>query len=183
MALTATADVTTRKDILQQLQLTDPYVHLDSFDRPNIRFTLAEKYSGEQQVIGYVKKKKDECGIIYCNSRWRVEKLAEVLKSEGIKAAAYHAGLETGLRNKVQDDFTKDNIQIVVATVAFGLGINKPNIRFVLHFEPPRTLESYYQEIGRAGRDGLAAEAIFYTMKKTLPALKSSLAMVIMKNV
>ncbi|XQW85045.1 DNA helicase RecQ [Thalassotalea piscium] len=161
LALTATADVTTRKDILSQLQLHQPNIHIDSFDRPNIRLTMADKYNGIQQAISYVKKRGLESGIIYCNSRWQVENLAKALASSGVSCAAYHAGLESEIRNNVQDNFAKDNIQVVVATIAFGLGINKLNVRYVIHFEPPRTLESYYQEIGRAGRDGLAAEALF----------------------
>ena len=176
MALTATADVTTRKDILNQLALPNPYIHLDSFDRPNIRFTLAPKYNGEKQLLGYIKKKGDDSGIIYCNSRWQVENIAKYLAASGINCAAYHAGLENDIRSIVQEGFTKDNIQVVVATVAFGLGINKPNVRYVIHYEPPRTLESYYQEIGRAGRDGLNAEALFLVDDKDVSRIKKRIS-------
>ncbi|WP_196252277.1 DNA helicase RecQ [Haemophilus influenzae] len=162
MALTATADYATQQDILRHLNLKNLHKYIGSFDRPNIRYTLEEKYKPMEQLTCFVLAQKGKSGIIYCNSRNKVERIAESLRNKGVSAAAYHAGMETAIRERVQQDFQRDNVQVVVATIAFGMGINKSNVRFVAHFDLPRSIESYYQETGRAGRDDLPAEAVLF---------------------
>jgi ATP-dependent DNA helicase RecQ len=172
MALTATADKATQQDILQQLQLNNPFVQISSFDRPNIRYTLEEKFHPLQQVIKYLKEQENNSGIIYCTSRKRVDEVSAQLSSHGFNATGYHAGLEQAVRQKAQEDFSRDDVQIIVATVAFGMGINKPNVRFVIHYDIPKNIESYYQETGRAGRDGLPAEALMLFDPSDIPRVK-----------
>lgn len=162
IALTATADRLTRKDIIEKLELNRPATFVSSFNRANIRYTIEPKKDSFEKLLTFLEKRKDESGVIYCLSRASTEKLASDLSEQGLKALPYHAGIEKEIRTKHQEMFLRDEVKIIVATIAFGMGIDKSNVRYVVHMDLPKSIESYYQETGRAGRDGLPSEALFF---------------------
>lgn len=165
VGLTATANANTQKDIINQLSLDQPKTFLASFDRPNLSIVVRQNLKPKErtsEIISYIKGRPNDSGIIYCLSKDNCDALVEKLKEQGIKAASYHSGLSAEVRQRVQDSFIKDDIQVICATIAFGMGIDKSNVRYVIHYSVPKSIEGYYQEIGRAGRDGLESDTILY---------------------
>ncbi|MFW5974840.1 MAG: DNA helicase RecQ, partial [Bacteroidota bacterium] len=173
IALTATADKVTRKDIATQLSLDNPQIFIDSFDRPNLHLKVLPAQNRLKKIIQFINHHPQQPGIVYCPSRKSTDKLAAQLKAAGIRVAAYHAGMQPEERSKTQEAFANDDITVVCATIAFGMGIDKSNIRWIIHYNMPKNLEGYYQEIGRAGRDGAEAEALMFYSYGDVAVLRS----------